>query len=87
MLTTRNSYDEGCLKPLIRGRHISTTIFDDLYGPSAYTDYDMVRLGTKHYGFCAKSGYPRAMTMFYRCSHVNAQRRFKAYLIAQQMKR
>ena len=50
-----------------------------------FTDFKMKRLGTKDYGFFyGTEGY---CAMRYKCSHLEAQRRFKVFLITRRLTR
>lgn len=82
-MSTTLSKHEDFLKPLILGNHISEIMFDHILStPMSYkfSDYKMVRVGPKHYGFRAKTNY--GFVKQYYCSHLSATRQFIAYLVA-----
>jgi hypothetical protein len=93
MSTIRNNLVVGL-------RRADVIIMDELddviYGPRSFGEYEMVRLGPKHYGFRPKNdslhdfakSYPhsRALTKTYRCSRIKARELFKVYLVANRLK-
>ena len=50
-----------------------------------YDQYEMVRLGRKEYGFRTKGHPGNRYVRCYRCSHLEAQRRFKLMLITRRL--
>ena len=81
----------------IRGRSVDWVIHDDLMDampkhwadksvkPTSWTlaDFDMCREGRKQYAFYRRNG--TADTQRYRCSYVEAKRRFTLFLITKRL--
>lgn len=89
MSTIPSSHDDF-VDTMIYGKQAFGVIFDDIFNDLRkeamsykFDDYEMVRLDTKHYGFVLKTG--GRITNDYRCSHINAIKRFKLHLIAQRI--
>lgn len=69
----------------IRGKQPSGYFLDDwfsYYPPlRTFDDYVMIRLGRKEYGFRLRVTGESRLTARYKCSHLEAQRRFKMMLV------
>jgi hypothetical protein len=66
-------------------KHCTMAILD-LYRPPK--DYNMVKIGRKEYGFepRIKQAVGGGLVARYKCSHLEAQRRFAVLLITRRMK-
>lgn len=74
----------------LRGRNPSVIFIDEgigLFGPTSYEAYEMVKFGRKNFGFRPRNKREGGVVIRYKCSHLEAQRRFKMLLITKRMLR
>lgn len=86
-LTIRNKFDdiEDAVRYAMSRMHWTPEYIGmfDMY-PSI-DDYEMVRLGCKKYGFRPHNKQQGGVAVQYKCSHLEAQRRFKLMLITRRL--
>jgi hypothetical protein len=51
----------------------------------SYGDYEIVKLGRKEYGFRPCNKQLGGVVVSYKCSHLEAQRRFKLMLVTRRL--